>query len=121
MTSTAKSLIAAGLASRVLVQLSYAIGVAEPLSIFVDSYGTSKVSDEELTEIVKANWDLRPGVIGKSLAASQKIVSTCFTQSRSSAYKSPFTVVRPVTVTVSIVLTEEHCVSRVHPLHSRQL
>ena len=47
-----------------LVQLSYAIGVAEPLSIFVDSYNTGKVSDEQLVKIIGQNWDLRPGVIG---------------------------------------------------------
>lgn len=55
----AKSLIAAGLARRVLVQFSYAIGVAEPLSIFVDSYGTSEKSDSQLTEIVRKNFDLK--------------------------------------------------------------
>lgn len=60
----AKSLVAAGLARRVLVQLSYAIGVAEPLSIYVDTYGTGKKTDEELVEIIRKNWDLRPGVIG---------------------------------------------------------
>jgi S-adenosylmethionine synthetase len=60
----AKSLVAGGLARRILVQLSYAIGVAEPLSIYVDTYGTSKKSNEELVEVVKNNWDLRPGVIG---------------------------------------------------------
>jgi S-adenosylmethionine synthetase len=64
----AKSLVAAGLARRALVQLSYAIGVAEPLSIFVDAYGTSKKSDEELVEIVRKNWDLRPGVIGEPIS-----------------------------------------------------
>ncbi|EJU05542.1 methionine adenosyltransferase [Dacryopinax primogenitus] len=63
----AKSLVAAGLARRALVQLSYAIGVAEPLSVFVDSYGTGKVSDEELTQVIRKNWDLRPGVIVKDL------------------------------------------------------
>jgi S-adenosylmethionine synthetase len=62
---TAKSLVAAGLARRVLVQLSYAIGVAEPLSIFVDTYGTGTRTDEELVTIIRQNWDLRPGVIGK--------------------------------------------------------
>ena len=62
--SLAKSLVAAGLARRVLVQLSYAIGVAEPLSIYVDTYGTGKRTDEELVTIIKNNWDLRPGVIG---------------------------------------------------------
>ncbi|KAH8117173.1 methionine adenosyltransferase [Phellopilus nigrolimitatus] len=63
----AKSLIAAGLARRALVQLSYAIGVAEPLSIYVDSYGTSKKTDEELVLIIRKNWDLRPGVIVREL------------------------------------------------------
>jgi S-adenosylmethionine synthetase len=64
--SLAKSLVSAGLAQRVLVQLSYAIGVAEPLSVFVDSYGTGKKSDEELVEVIRKNFDLRPGVIGMS-------------------------------------------------------
>ncbi|KAI0387531.1 S-adenosylmethionine synthetase [Hypomontagnella monticulosa] len=63
----AKSLVAAGLAKRALVQLSYAIGVAEPCSIYVDSYGTSDKTAEELVEIVKANFDLRPGAIAKEL------------------------------------------------------
>ncbi|KAF8077675.1 S-adenosylmethionine synthetase [Lyophyllum atratum] len=63
----AKSLVAAGLARRALVQLSYAIGVAEPLSIFVDTYGTGKRSNEELVEIIRNNWDLRPGVIVREL------------------------------------------------------
>lgn len=60
----AKSIVSAGLARRVLVQLSYAIGVAEPLSIYVDTYGTGKKTDEELVAIIRNNWDLRPGVIG---------------------------------------------------------
>ncbi|CAG8532931.1 7026_t:CDS:2 [Paraglomus occultum] len=63
----AKSLVAAGLARRVLVQLSYAIGVAEPLSVFVDTYGTSSKSNAELLDIIKKNWDLRPGVIVQEL------------------------------------------------------
>jgi S-adenosylmethionine synthetase len=63
---TAKSLVAAGLARRALVQLSYAIGVAEPLSVFVDTYGTGKKTDEELVAIIRKNWDLRPGIIGLS-------------------------------------------------------
>jgi len=69
----AKSLVAAGLARRVLVQLSYAIGVAEPLSIFVDTYGTGKKSDPELVEIIRKNWDLRPGVIVKQLDLQKPI------------------------------------------------
>lgn len=63
----AKSLVAAGLARRILVQLSYAIGVAEPLSIYVDTYGTGKRSDAELVDVIRANWDLRPGVIVREL------------------------------------------------------
>jgi S-adenosylmethionine synthetase len=71
--TVAKSLVAAGLARRVLVQLSYAIGVAEPLSIFVDTYGTGKKSDIELVEIIRKNWDLRPGVIVKQLDLQKPI------------------------------------------------
>ncbi|GJJ72038.1 S-adenosylmethionine synthetase [Entomortierella parvispora] len=63
----AKSIVNAGLARRALVQLSYAIGVAEPTSIFVDTYGTGTKSDEEILAIVKRNFDLRPGVIVKEL------------------------------------------------------
>ena len=63
----AKSLVAAGLARRVLVQFSYAIGVADPLSVFVDTYGTGKKSDEELVKIIRSNFNLRPGVIVKDL------------------------------------------------------
>jgi S-adenosylmethionine synthetase len=63
----AKSLVAAGLARRALVQLSYAIGVAEPLSVYVDTYGTGKKTDAELVEVIRKNWDLRPGVIVREL------------------------------------------------------
>ncbi|KAI8922296.1 methionine adenosyltransferase [Powellomyces hirtus] len=63
----AKSLVAAGLARRALVQLSYAIGVAEPTSIFIDTYGTGKKTNEELLTIIKNNFDLRPGVIVQEL------------------------------------------------------
>lgn len=63
----AKSLVAAGLAKRVLVQLAYAIGVAEPLSIHVDSYGTGTVDDEKLLQIVLKNFKLRPYDIIKEL------------------------------------------------------
>jgi len=63
----AKSLVAAKLANRVLVQVSYAIGVPEPLSVFVDSYGTGTKSDKELLDIVKKNFDLRPGCIIRDL------------------------------------------------------
>ena len=63
----AKSLVASKLARRALVQLSYAIGVAEPLSMFVETYGTSDRSSDELEAIVRKNFDLRPGVIVKEL------------------------------------------------------
>ncbi|KAF9030842.1 methionine adenosyltransferase [Hymenopellis radicata] len=63
----AKSLVAGGIARRVLVQLSYAIGVAEPLSIYVDSYGTGKISDAEIVELIRKNWDLRPGIMVREL------------------------------------------------------
>jgi S-adenosylmethionine synthetase len=69
----AKSLVHAGLCKRVLVQVSYAIGVAEPLSIFVSSYGTGVKSDAELLKIVKANFDLRPGKIVKDLDLKRPI------------------------------------------------
>ena len=59
----AKSLVAAGLAKRAEVQLSYAIGVAKPVSILVDAFGTGKVSNAELTELVNQHFDLRPGAI----------------------------------------------------------
>ena len=61
----AKSLVAAGLCRRCLVQVSYAIGVAEPLSVTVDHYGTGTKSTRELVKIVKENFDLRPGRIVK--------------------------------------------------------
>jgi S-adenosylmethionine synthetase len=63
----AKSLIHAKLARRVLVQLSYAIGVAEPLSLFVETYGTSEKNSNELVQIIRKNFDLRPGVIVQDL------------------------------------------------------
>jgi len=69
----AKSLVAAGLAHRCLVQVAYAIGVAEPMSLYVDSYGTGKVSDAELLAIVKKNFDLRPGIIMRDLKLRRPI------------------------------------------------
>jgi len=56
----AKNIVASGLAEKCLVQVSYAIGVAKPTSIMVDSFGTAKLSDEELSKIVMENFDLRP-------------------------------------------------------------
>jgi S-adenosylmethionine synthetase len=63
----AKNLVAAGLAKRIEVQVSYAIGVAEPTSIFVTSFGTGTVSDAVLEKLVRKHFDLRPGGIIKML------------------------------------------------------
>lgn len=63
----AKNIVAAGLADKCEIQLSYAIGVARPTSIMVDTDGTGKLSDEKLTEIVRENFDLRPAGIIKML------------------------------------------------------
>ena len=63
----AKNLVAAGLATQVQVQLAYAIGVAEPVSVRVDSYGTGKISDEEMTALLREHCDLTPGGIIKKL------------------------------------------------------
>lgn len=61
------------LARRALVQFSYAIGVAEPLSVFVETYGTSTKSSSELVKIIRENFDMRPGVIVKELNLTNPI------------------------------------------------
>ena len=63
----AKNIVAAGLAEKCEIQLSYAIGVARPTSVMVDTFGTGKISDEKLTEIIRENFDLRPAGIIKML------------------------------------------------------
>jgi len=65
----AKSIVKAGLAKRALVQLSYAIGVAKPLSVFVDTYGSEigDITADDVTDIIKLAFDCRPGAIAKSL------------------------------------------------------
>jgi len=63
----AKNIVAAGLADRCQVQIAYAIGVAQPVSVFVTTFGTGKVPDDKIQEIVKKNFDLRPGMIIKRL------------------------------------------------------
>ena len=63
----AKNIVAAGLADKCEIQLSYAIGVAQPTSVMVDTFGTGKLSDEKITEIVRENFDLRPAGIIKML------------------------------------------------------
>jgi len=71
----AKSLVSAGLCERVLVQVAYAIAVAHPLSVYVDTYGTGTKTDKEITDIVLKNFDLRPGVIRKDLGLKKPIFS----------------------------------------------
>lgn len=69
----AKSLVKSGLCRRVLVQVSYAIGVAEPLSVFISTYGTGVRPDSEILDIVKKHFDLRPGRIIKDLNLKKPI------------------------------------------------
>ena len=71
----AKNIVASGLADKCLVQVSYAIGVAKPTSIMVDSFGTAKVSDEELSKLVMENFDLRPKGIVSMLDLLRPIYS----------------------------------------------
>ena len=63
----AKNIVAAGLADKCLVQISYAIGVAQPTSIMVETYGTGKIADDKLTKLVREHFDLRPKGIVKML------------------------------------------------------
>ncbi len=69
----AKNIVAAGLADKCLVQLAYAIGIAKPVSIMVDTYGTGKVSDEKLAEAVEKVFDLRPTAIIRDLDLKKPI------------------------------------------------
>lgn len=62
----AKNVVAAGLAEKCEIELAYAIGVAEPISIMVDTFGTGKISDDEISELVAKNFDLRPAAIIKN-------------------------------------------------------
>ena len=63
----AKNIVAAGLADKCEIQLAYAIGISHPVSIMVDSFGTGKLSDEKLSEIVEKHFDLRPAAIIRDL------------------------------------------------------
>ena len=63
----AKNLVAAGVADKIEIQLAYAIGVAKPVSVFVDTFGTGKISDDKIADIVNKVFDLRPAAIIKEL------------------------------------------------------
>ena len=63
----AKNIVAAGIADKCEIQLAYAIGVAKPVSIFVDTFGTGKIADEKIAELVEKNFDLRPAAIIRDL------------------------------------------------------
>ncbi len=69
----AKNIVASGIATKCEVQLAYAIGVAQPVSILVNTYGTGKLSDEEITELVQKNFDLRPAAIIKNFDLKRPI------------------------------------------------
>ena len=71
----AKNLVAAGLAEKIEVQLAYAIGVAEPVSVRVNSFGTGKIADEEMTALLRKHCDLTPGGIIRKLQLRRSIYS----------------------------------------------
>jgi len=71
----AKSIVNAGLARRVLVQVSYAIGVAHPLSLHVETYGSGRIPDLMIKKVIEDNFDLRPGIIVRELRLDQPIYS----------------------------------------------
>lgn len=71
----AKNIVAAGLAKKCEVELAYAIGVAKPVSVFVETFGTGTIDDDKLVELIKRNFDLRPGAIIRDLELRQPIYS----------------------------------------------
>ena len=75
MRYVAKNIVASGLASECEVQVAYAIGVAKPVSVMVDTFGTGKIADEKLTDIVKQIFDLRPAAIIRDLDLRRPIYS----------------------------------------------
>ncbi|NLB89408.1 MAG: methionine adenosyltransferase, partial [Syntrophomonadaceae bacterium] len=68
----AKNVVAAGLADRCEIQLAYAIGVAQPVSIRVDTFGTNKIPEDKIEELIRANFDLRPGAIIHSMTPYER-------------------------------------------------
>lgn len=92
----AKSLVQGGICKRCLVQVSYAIGIAEPLSITVLPYGTSKYSQKELLNIVKKNFDLRPGVIIRDLCLKNPIYQSTSAYGHFGRKEFPWEVPKPL-------------------------
>ena len=76
----AKNIVAAGLADRCFVQIGYVIGVADPISIMIDTYGTGRIPEERLVELVRKNFDLTPLGIIKTLDLRRPIFrkTACF-------------------------------------------
>ena len=68
-----KNLVAAGIADEVELQLAYAIGVARPVSVFVETFGTGRLPDDEIAEIVKKEFDLRPAAIIETLSLNRPV------------------------------------------------
>ncbi|MDE0118718.1 MAG: methionine adenosyltransferase [Bdellovibrionales bacterium] len=71
----AKNIVAAGLARRCLIQIAYAIGVADPVSLLIQTYGTSKVPEDKLTKVVEQLWDLRPAMVIKEFDLLKPVYS----------------------------------------------
>ena len=71
----AKNLVAAGIADEIELQVAYAIGVARPVSVFVDSFGTGKLPDDKIAEIIEKEFDLRPAAIIRTLDLNRPIYS----------------------------------------------
>ena len=69
----AKNIVAAGLADRCEIQIAYAIGVAKPVSVFIDTFGTNKIPEKQIQALVNKHFDLRPAAIIKNLNLRQPI------------------------------------------------
>lgn len=87
----AKNIVAAGLADRCEIQISYAIGIAEPVSIWVETYGTGKISNEKLILLIRKHFDLRPGGIIKMLDLLKPIYEPTATYGHFGRTESNFT------------------------------
>ena len=86
----AKNRVAAGIAKQVQVQLAYAIGVAEPVSVRVDSYGTGKISDEKMTELLRATCDMTPGGIIRKLNLRRPIYANTVSEGHFGSENHPW-------------------------------